>query len=49
VTPEDLVLMLNMGWGLQDLARLAGINVRDVEEIIVAQVRRERLNVESLI
>jgi hypothetical protein len=41
--------MLNMGWGLQDLAALAGIDVRDIEEIIVAQVRRERLIAESLI
>jgi len=35
--------MLNMGWSLQDLAVLAKIDVKTIERIIVAQVRRERL------
>ena len=43
ITPEDLVLMLNMGWSLQDLAALASVDVKAVEEMIVAQVQRERL------
>jgi hypothetical protein len=35
--------MLNMGWGLQDIATLAGIDVKVLEQIIVAEVQRERL------
>jgi hypothetical protein len=47
IPPEDLVIMLNMGWSLQDIATLAKIDVRAVEQIIVAQVQRERLDAES--
>lgn len=39
--------MLNMGWGLQDLAALSSIDVKTVEKMIVAQVQRERLEAES--
>jgi hypothetical protein len=48
ISPEDLLLMLNMGWSLQDLATLAKVHVTEVERIIVAQVRRERFAAESL-
>jgi hypothetical protein len=47
IPPEDLVLMLNMGWSLQDIATLAKTDVRAVEQIIVAQVQRERRDAES--
>lgn len=43
VTAEDLVLMLNVGWSLQEIAAQAGMPVKTVERIIVAEVRRERL------
>jgi hypothetical protein len=43
VTAEDFVLMLNMGWSLQDIAAQAGMPVKTVERIIIAEVRRERL------
>jgi hypothetical protein len=43
VTAEDFVLMLNMGWSLQDIAAQAGMPVKTMERIIVAEVRRERL------
>ncbi len=43
IPPEDLVLMLNMGWSLQDIATFAKIDVKAVEQIIVAQVERERV------
>jgi hypothetical protein len=43
VTAEDFVLMLNMGWSLQDIAAQAGITVKSVQRLIVAEVRRERL------
>lgn len=39
--------MLNMGWSLQDIAMLAKTDVRAVEQIIVAQVQRERLTAKS--
>ena len=44
---EDLILMLNMGWSVQDIAMLAKIDVRTAEQIIVAQVHRDRLDAES--
>jgi DNA-directed RNA polymerase specialized sigma24 family protein len=40
---DSLVLMLNVGWSLQDIAAQAGMPVKTVERIIVAEVRRERL------
>jgi hypothetical protein len=43
VTAEDFVLMLNMGWSLQDIATQAGMPVKTLERIIVAEVTRERL------
>jgi uncharacterized protein (DUF433 family) len=43
ISPDDLVLMLNMGWSLQEIADHAGMNVKTVEQAIVAQVKTERL------
>jgi DNA-directed RNA polymerase specialized sigma24 family protein len=34
--------MLNMGWSLQDIAQMAELPVRTVEQLIVTQVQRER-------
>jgi hypothetical protein len=42
MSAEDLVLMLNMGWSLQDIAQMAELPVRTVEKLIVTQVQRER-------
>ena len=41
--PEDMALMLNMGWSLNEIAGHVGIPVRTVERLIVAQVHRERI------
>ena len=43
VSAEEFVLMLNMGWSLRDITAQAGIPAKTVEQIIVAEVRRERL------
>lgn len=43
-TSEDIVLMLNMGWSLPDIARYTGIPVKTVELLIVVQAHRERVN-----
>lgn len=43
MNPEDLVLMLNAGWTLQQIADYAGTTVKDVEQIIVGQVKIERI------
>jgi hypothetical protein len=47
MTPEDFVLMLNMGWSLQDIAAHAKIDVKALEQMIVAQVQRERITSRS--
>ena len=46
--PEDLVLMLNMGWSLQEIADHAGMRVKTVEQVIVAQAKAERLTAQFL-
>jgi lambda repressor-like predicted transcriptional regulator len=46
--PEDLVLMLNMGWSLLEIADHAGMHVKTVEQVIVAQVKAERLTAQFL-
>lgn len=43
MNPEDFVLMLNTGWSLQQIADYAGTTVKDVEQIIVGQMKLERL------
>jgi hypothetical protein len=43
MTPEDLILMFNMGWSLQAIADFTNMPVKTVQEIIVAQVKTERL------
>ena len=42
-TPEDMVLMLNMGWNLPEIANQTGIPVKVVELLIVAQAHKERI------
>jgi hypothetical protein len=43
MNPEDLVLMLNAGWSLEQIALYAGTGIKDVEQIIVGQMKLERL------
>lgn len=43
MTPEDFVLMLNMGWSLREIADQAHLSVREIERMIVSQVREERI------
>ena len=43
LTPEDMVLMLNMGWSLPEIATHVGIPVCQVKRLIVAQVRQQRI------
>ena len=47
-TAEDMVLKLNMGWGLTQISEQSGIPVRTVEQMIVAQVRIERITERQL-
>lgn len=45
---EDLVLMLNTGWSLQEIADYAQTSIKDVEQIIVGQVKIERITEREL-
>lgn len=48
MNPEDLVLMLNAGWSLEQIAAHAGTTVKDVEQIIVGELKLERLKEREL-
>lgn len=43
VSPDDFVLMLNLGWSLQEIADQAGIPVVLVQQVIIARARLDRL------
>jgi hypothetical protein len=48
ISPDDLVLMLNTGWSLQEIADHVGMNVKTVEQVIVTQIKAERLTAQLL-
>lgn len=43
MSPDDFVLMLNLGWSLQEIATQAGIPEVLVQQAIVARNRLDRL------
>jgi hypothetical protein len=48
VNPEDLVLMLNLGWSLQEIADHTKIPIKILELIIVHQTHVEKVTEREL-
>jgi hypothetical protein len=44
---DNLILMLDTGWSLRDIAAHYDLPVNEVERLIVEQVKAERVNLEE--
>jgi hypothetical protein len=48
VDTDDLIVMLDTGWSLRDIAAHCNLPIAEVERLIVEQVRAERLEAKRL-